>query len=345
MGSALSYSGINTKVKAMGANLICTEEYQKIANFDSTSDFIAFLKNHPGYREIFMHYDEHELHRFDAERIFINGFYQDYSKIYRFANEDQRKDLKIIFFRHEVNVLKNYIRLLYNEEATYDLSMFQQFFDKHSQIQVSALAGAGSIEEYIRGLKDTEYYPMLTKLQGKNNVSSFDYEIQLDIYYFKRIWKLKEKLMKGDTLKAFVRYMGTQIDLLNIMWIYRSKVIYDVNMGDVLFYVIPVNYKLSKDQLIKLAKASTFDEFVSTLQSTYYKPITSSLIDGTIENTYQSIITKMFKQNQMKYPASMNTVNFYLHRKETEISRLTTALECIRYNLAPQEKLNYILNH
>lgn len=343
MSKALSYSGINTKVKAMGANLIRMEDYQKIANFDTTADFIAFLKNHSGYREIFMHYNEHELHRFDAERIFINGFYQDYSKIYHFANEAQRKNLEILFFRHEVNVIKNYIRHLYNEESTYDLSMFQHFFDQHSQVNVIALANAKSMEDFIRSLQGTEYYPLLYQIKNSNRTSSFDYEIHLDIYYFKRIWKKKDKLLRGDTLKAFIRQAGTEIDLLNIMWIYRSKMMYEIAPADILSYIIPVNYKLSKEQLIRLVKASTFDEYLTILKSTHYHTLVDSFLNKTTEETCQSILNKIYRQNLMKYPASMNTVNYYLHRKEKEISRLTTALECIRYGLDPQEKLKYIL--
>ena len=66
---------------------------------------------------------------------------------------------------------------------------------------------------------------MLEKLHSLDNPVFFDYEMQLDIHYYKEVWKLKDKLLNGDTLKAFTECIGTEIDLLNIMWIYRSKAV------------------------------------------------------------------------------------------------------------------------
>lgn len=340
----LSYSGINTKIKAMSTNLIRREDFQRISSFDTTADFFAFLKNHPGYREVFMRYNEYQLHRADAEKVFINSFYLDYIKIYRFANQEQRKDLKLVFLRHEVTILKHCIHQLYNEKDSYDLGMFQEFFSKHSKLNVNALASSRSMEEFIMLLMDTEYYPMFMKLMNTGAATSFDYEMQLDVYYFKRIWKIRGKLVGGDTLRAITISLGTEIDMLNIMWIYRAKTRYDLSSTDILSYIIPINYKLTKELLAKLIKASTTDELVNILKSSYYKDIYTSLLDGTIEGTYQETLTKIYKLNKSRYPASMNEVNYYLYQKETEIARLTTALECIRYGLEPIDKLKYILH-
>lgn len=344
MDTLLSYSGINTKIRAMCSRLITREDYQRLANLDTTADFIAFLKQHPGYSDIFRKYDEHELHRFDAERIFIYAFYNDYAKIYRFANQSGRRDLELFFLRHEVTLLKNCIHRIYHEDTTYDLSLFQEFFDRHSKINITALASSRSMEEYIRQLKGTEYYPLFQKLWDASVTNPFDYEMQLDIYYFKRIWKIKGKLVKGNTLKAVTERLGTEIDLLNIIWVYRAKLMYDINSADLLSYVIPVNYKLSKEQLFRLIKSSTLEEYGAILKTSYYKDIVPFLSDESIEYAYHNLIDKIYKVNKAKYPASMSSVNYYLHQKEVEIVRLTTALECIRYKLDPKETLKYIFH-
>ena len=342
METLLSYSGINTKIRAMSSRLITRVDYQKLANLDTTADFIAFLKQHPGYSDIFRRYDEHELHRFDAERVFIYAFYNDYAKIYRFANQAGRRDLKLFFLRHEVSFLKNCIHMIYHEDTTYDLSLFQEFFDRHSDINITALASSRSMEEYIRQLKGTEYYPLFSKLWESSVTNPFDYEMQLDIYYFKRIWKIRGKLVSGNSLKSVTDRLGTEIDMLNIIWIYRAKTMYDMNSADLLSYVIPVNYKLSKEHMLQLIKSASLEEYVAILKSSYYKNIASSLIDGSIETAYNNLIDKIYKSNKAKFPASMSSVNYYLHQKESEIARLTTALECIRYKLDPKDRLKYI---
>ncbi|MHB8131714.1 MAG: V-type ATPase subunit [Mobilitalea sp.] len=343
MNSTLSYSGINTKVRAMNPKLISSDDFQKITNFETVADFIAFLKKHPGYSELFQKYDEREVHREEAERVFINGLYLDYTKIFRFADDEQRQDLELVFFRYEINVLKACIRLIHNNENAYDLSIFHPFFSKHSQINVDLLSVSHSMEEYIQNLKGTEYYDMLAKLNNKPGLSSFDYEMSLDIYYFTKSWRLKDKILKGNNRKAFTQRMGTEIDLLNIMWIYRSKKMYDMNPAEIFTYLIPVNYQLTIAQLSRLVASVTLDEFMNLLITTRYKSFITFLKNGTMEREYVRRINKIYLINMTRYPASMTVVNYYLFRRDMEIGRLTSALECIRYGLDLKNKQEYIL--
>lgn len=345
MSDLLSYSGIITKVKAMEARIITNKDYETIANLDSTADFVTFLKNHPGYRDIFNGMDEHSSHRAQIEGIFIHSLYHDFTKIYRFANLKQRAGLDLLFFRYEVNILKTCIKLVHDKSRENNLSMFEDFFNGHSKINIIALAASKSMEEYIGNLKGTEYYNLLMKVQNNNsNATSFDYEMQLDIYHFTKSWKMKEKLLDGDNLKAMTHSLGTEIDLLNIMWLFRSKIFFNVQSQDSFTYVIPITYKLSKEKLFRLMETGSVDEFISILKTTYYEKICNSLMDGSSEQTHKKIIAKINKDNKSFYPTSMAPVNFYLYHKICEVDRLTTALECIRYKLDPQDTLKYILD-
>ncbi len=343
MDSAISYSGINTKVKAMHSKLISKADYEKITNLETVADFVAFLKRHPGYAEFLRHYDERQVHRGEAERVLFNTLFIDYAKIYRFANDIQRQDLELVFFRYEINVLKTCIRLIHSSEKVYDLSAFQQFFSRHSQINAALLSSSRSIDEYIQNLKGTQYYKLLSKLNTKPDLTSFDYEMTLDVYYFTRSWKLKDSLLRGKNRTAFTQRMGTEIDLLNIMWIYRSKKMYDMNSAQIFTYLIPVNYKLSISQLSRLVQAATTEEFLNALQTTRYKFFIPFLKDGSMEREYSRIIDKIYLVNIARYPASMTQVNYYLFCKGMEIQRLTSALECIRYGLDLKKKQEYIL--
>lgn len=343
MNSSIFYSGINAKVKAMTPRLISSDDYNKIANLETVTDLVAYLKKHPGYRDLFQKYDEREIHREEAERVFINGLYLDYTKIYRFANIEQRHDLELIFFRYEVNVLKACIRLIHNNANAYDLAQFHPFFTKHSRLDVNKLSTSRSMEEYIQNLKGTEFYPLLSKMSSKSGLSSFDYEMALDVYYFTKSWRLKDQILQGNNKEAFTHRIGTEIDLLNIMWIYRSKKMYDMGAADIFTYLIPVNYKLTKAQLARLVSTVTLDEFMNQVAATRYREFSVFLKNGTMEKEYSRIINNIYQYNITRYPASMAAVNYYLFCKDSEISRLTTALECIRYGLDLKRKQDYIL--
>ncbi|WFR57484.1 V-type ATPase subunit [Anaerocolumna sp. AGMB13025] len=342
MGNLLTYSGIITKVRAMEANLISTEEYKLIAEFETTTEFFTFLKNHPGYCEIFNRYDEHGLHRGQAEGIFINALYLDFTKLYEFAGIQQRKLLDFIFFRYEVTILKACLQMVYASHEDYNLDLFTVFFTRHSNLDVKALAASHSMEEFINNLKDTRYYPLFSNLSNTPDITTYTYQMQLDIYYFKKAWQLKDKLPKGEDLTAFTNCLGTEIDLMNLLWLYRFIKFYSLPSADLYAYVIPITYKLTREKLMQLMETTSMEEFLAVIKTTYYDKISSAVEDGSIEITCEKQIARLYKDNMLLYPASMSPVNCYLFQKQNEIRKLTTVLECIRYKLSPQETLNYV---
>lgn len=342
MNNLLSYSGIITKTKALEAKFITYSNYQTISNLESVLDFVSYLKNHIGYKDVLSDIDETAIHRGQVEGVFINSLYKDFSRLYQFANPEQRKLLDLIFFRFEVNIIKSCLHMVYNQDKEYDLSLFTTFFNKHSKVNIKALAASRSIDEFINHLKGTDYYNVLTNIQ-KSEITSFDYEMKLDIHYYIQAWKLKNKILKGDNLKAETVSLGLEIDMLNIIWLYRSKKFYDTHTQNAYTFIIPVTYKLKKEKLIKLMETTTLDEFHAVLKTTCYEELVPVLMNGTIENVYKQKVTKVYKVNKNKYPTSMAPISYFLHLKQLEINQLTTALECIRYKLDPQDTMKYIL--
>lgn len=343
MGNLLTYSGIITKIKAMASNYITVLDYEKISNLESVPDFFSYLKSHSGYNDIFSGLEENNINRSQIEGIFINGLYKDFTRIYQFADMEQRKALDLIFFRYEIDILKSCLQLAFSHEHNYEIPIFEDFFIKHLSINTNALSNVYSVDEFISALKGSDYYDLFTRLSSSNHISSFDYEIQLDIYYYKKAWKLKDKLLKGDNLKVFTSSLGTEIDLQNIMWLYRSKRFFDMNSNDYYANLIPIYYKLKPDVLKKLVDSSSMDEFKNIILTTPYKDILVSDDIGTMESYLYHLLLKIQKYNSNKYPSSMAPVLYYLNHKSDELNRLTTALECIRYKLDPGVILKYVL--
>lgn len=343
-GNLLTYSGITTKVKSMESRLMREEDYQKISGFESVAEFISFLKSKPAYAHLFESINEQEIHRGKVEEILIYSLYSDFEKIYRFANYNQRAILNLVFFRFEVSILKKLLQGVFNKKTEFNLFLFTEFFNNHSSLNTSSLASSQTIEEFINQLKGTSYYSFFIKLYNdNNNITLFDYEIQLDIYYFRHLWKLKNKYLKGANLEALTHIYGFQIDLLNIIWIYRSKRFYSINTGDIYANLIPINYKLKREEIRKLVESSAIEEFLGVIKGSYYKNIHNVLTAHSLEYLYSSTIKKAYHDNRLKYPATMAPVIDFLFSKEREIDQLTTALECIRYRLEPNEILEYVL--
>lgn len=345
MFNLLTYSGIVTKTKAMGAQLISRKDYEDIANLTSVTDYINFLKTKPAYQELFTSLDERLLHRNEIEHVLTSSLYRDYSKLFHFANRKQKRTFEPIFFRYEVNILKRCLRNVYTKENRYDLSVFEPFFSKHSKLSIRELSNSASMEEFVNHLKGTRYYDFFHTIQQKGDTSLYDYEVQFDIYYFLNLWENKKKYSKSSDLKPFIDIIGQEIDYLNILWIYRSKKYYEVDASHIYSSIIPIHYNLSSQQIGNMVEATSLEDFVSVLQKTHYysNEIDVSSSNFSVEGLFQESLSRLYHNNQQKNPVSMCTIFNFLFLKEMEIDRLTTALECIRYGLDSSYALDYIL--
>ena len=101
MGRLLSYSGISTKIRAMQSKLISESEIQEMLQFTSVSHAAAWLKRTPEYAKAWADLDENSLHRGQIEKLLKASIFKDFSKIYQFANPEQRKFLDLYSRRTE----------------------------------------------------------------------------------------------------------------------------------------------------------------------------------------------------------------------------------------------------
>ncbi|SET27859.1 V0D/AC39 family V-type ATPase subunit [[Clostridium] polysaccharolyticum] len=343
MGNALAYGGIITKVKAMSSHLVTPKDYEHIASLETTADFINFLRTKPSYNLIFKDVNETTIHRGQIEELIKISLLMDFQRIYTFATREQRKFLDIFFFRYEVNILKDCLEQIYNQKSTLHLADFQPFFEKHSVLNLNTLAGCTSLDEFIVGLEGSRYYNLfLTLHNSMENVSLSDYETQLDIYFFQQIWKTINKQFKGKEKKRMLSLFGTQIDMLNIMWVYRSKKFYTVDAKEIYLSIIPIHFHLTKEQLIRLVEAAGTSEFLLAISNTHYHNIIQPGNKQTIEYTTFFSMNHLYKKLTSESSHSMLHILYYLFLKEKELDFVTTALECIRYHLEPNETLKYI---
>lgn len=345
MGNLLSYSGITTKIRAMQSNLLTDTEFREIITLPSVSDVAIFLKNKPAYKQLFADVDETRLHRGQIERLLYVSLFKDFTKIYNFSNPEQRKFLNLYFMRYESSILKTCMRSVLNGNKDIpNKDHVKDFFEHYSAINMDNLFASHTIEEFVSCLKGTDYYKPLSKLLDLSNPTLFDYEMTLDLYYFSKLWKLSQSLLKGKELQSLSACYGCKIDLLNIQWIYRSKKYYKLSPADIYALVIPVSYKLKKQDLMHLVEAPSIEEFNSALSTTYYAKFFPSDVSGeNLEDLYFRLLYKINYASGRKNPYSVASINTYLYQKGLEVERLTTVLECIRYGLDSNETLQYLI--
>lgn len=343
MGSLLEYSGLVTKIRAMESKLLTPSQFEEIASFRSVPQLVDYLKSNTAYSYVLEMLDEGQIHRGNIEKVLIQSLYYDYTKIYRFCGQKQRRFLKLHMKSYEIDLINYCLRIVINRyRQPFDLQYKKAFFDRYSQISIEKLIASRTTDELVENLKGTEYYAPLKKLRDSNDVTLYDYDLALDLYHFTTLWREQKKVLKKDDLELFRQDCGAQIDLLNIQWIYRAKKYYNMKSADIYLLLIPIHYKLSTDMIKELVEAPGLEEFQAVVDRTSYSRHYNFTRNLTIEQMYADCLHHLYTIDRRRNPYSIAAVNTYLFLKEEELKKLTTAMECIRYGLAPGETLSYI---
>ncbi len=347
MGSLLAYSGLATKIRAMESRLMKEKQYREISELASVPQVVAYLKQQPAFSRLWADVNENALRRNEVEQLLRRTIYQDFARIYHFSNPEQRKFLDLYFKRYEIVAMKQCMSNIFDHrDVELELSMFVKFFERHSKLNLEKLTSSSTMEEFVDNLKGSEYYPVLKRL--KNSMAEplvFDYGMALDQYYFTQIWKVKDKIFRGLDRREMTDIYGRKFDMLNLNWIYRSKKYYRMEPNQIYPLLIPVRYKLSREEVRRMVEAESPEEIQTLMDQSYYSRFREQMNADSLEEAYVYILRDILEQVSRRHPHSVALMYSYLYHKEHEVNRLTTAVECVRYGIGPEETMQYVMKN
>lgn len=332
MKNQLEYSGLNTKIKAMQAKLLKSNDYMGLSECTGIKEAISVLANSPAYQKTFSGSHTDNLHREDIERLLMQNKYDDFTKIYRFSNPMQRNVLALFFLHYEIALLKKLLRsCISHSKSAFRFQDLKDFYLKHSHLDFERLLAAKNMQEFTEGLSGSFYEKSMKDLLAKN-ANLFAYESMLDQLYFRRIWMEKEALHKSDDIHILTEIVGSKIDLLNVVWIYRAKKYYQMSFAQMQSLVIPIFHHLKKETIDKLIFSKTLDEFEQVFRTSYYKKnMDTEVSEFRPDDVYAKKMDDVYRKLQKQNPNSIATAAFYLYQKELEIETLISMIESIRY--------------
>ncbi|MCI5604714.1 MAG: V-type ATPase subunit [Clostridia bacterium] len=342
----VQYSAIAAKLKAMHANFLTDEDFEQLLSKKSVNDICSYLKFTKGYSQVLENVNEHDVHRGAMEILIEQNLVDEYVRLYNFIDHSKREIMEFWFMRHELEFLKREIRHIYTHEArsedVVNRNRFEAFFNTHTKINREIMKNATSLSDCIEACKDTPYWQALKRAENLN-ADFFSMGMLLDSMYYDGMWKTINLRLDKSQRELIKRHMGTKIDLLNIMWIYRGKKYFDFENEIIFTYLLPVRYRLSEDVFKQMVTAPSAQSMVDIARTTVYGELFDGLEKGTfVEENYSRITYKLAKNIFINHPDSMAAVYEYLSLKEIEIKKIITIIEGIRYSQNPDSIREHI---
>ena len=333
-----NYSAIAAKLKAIEGTRLTETDFDELLSKSSVYEVYSALVSHTGYKDVLSELPKEQVHRIEIEKRLRHEMLREYGRIYKFMDINQKRMFEYWFTRREIEFLKRGIRHLYNHETSEwieDEDEFEEFFRHHTKLDCEMIASAASIDRLIEACRNTPYAGILMRSQNIN-ADYFSTSMMLDKFYYTSVWKAKDKYLDRRNQRLFSDIFGMEIDMNNIMWIYRGKKYFNM-APETIVTLIPHRFRISEDTLKQLISAETAEQVVAITERTPYKGLFNGTDDGFFpEENVNRIYRKKARYILENEPESMAAVYSYFDLKEIEIYNITTIIESIRYSLDKQ---------
>lgn len=324
----------------MKGMLLKYEDYENLISLGNVEQIVIKLREYTSYKSLIENIPQNIIYqRGLLEQNLTISTSNDFYKIYNFVlHYNTKKYLSIYNLQHDIKTLKIIIASIY-DERNIDLNKEYIVFNKKSTLNIKTLASSNTIEELISNLKGTEFYDVLNTAY-KDTTNLFDLNMRLDLYYYMKLWKLQNKYLDKSNKKEVSKINGVEIDIQNILWIYRLKTYYKIKPEFIYTYLIPYHYKISNQEIKSMAESNSVEELRANVLNTKYKKYFE--VEKNLGKVHKNIMKNMYERTIKLNRNSIAVIINYFYLKEIEVNNLISLLEGVRYKLSPNEIMEYI---
>ena len=317
--------------------MLDADELQELSNCVDPAQIVAVLSSNKGYGPVLSTIPTDALLAEHFEDYIYLCLYNDIGSLYKFASYENKKIMFPILRRYEALLIKKHYR-----NISQDTYLNNNAIDSYKQLSFHLSPNAKEIlstttkDSLISSLKKSYLKKAFTHVSNAGDIKNdFEFDSLIDNYINLYFWKNRKKYFSGDELKAWEIYQGTLIDLTNLKTIYRIKKFYNIDNNIIYQNIIPVSYKLSKDNIHNLVGSNDVDLYLANLQSTFYGKHLQKNNDN-FDLQCDTLLDKITYLEAKKDNTSLSILNSYLLRKEAEIKRLIMILTAVNYRLNPK---------
>lgn len=347
MLTSLSNKAMVTKSRAMYGKRLTKEDYQELVRMKSVRDIAVFLKSSPGYSDQLANIYPESIHRGQLELLLEKSVFHKYIRLTRYDINNKGSFLSFVISRFEVEQILRCIMYLNAQISEDFITNLPGYLISHATFPVMKLASVRNFPELLTVLEKTKYYDTVRLFAPKEG-ERIDYtacETALQTLYYREIFDILEKTVKGKEKEELKDILKIQIELKNISTIYRLKTYFRMEPEEIRSHLLPFSYRLKKDRLENLLKAEDGETIIRYLQNSLYG---KRLADDRLKyiEDYTKQINAYYSKQLMRFSVNVPAVVYgFMELMQLEVLNITNIIEGIRYHMSPDniKKLLVIL--
>lgn len=334
----------------MYGNRLKEDDYFELLHKRSVPEVAGYLKNETEYRTTMSDIYEHRIHRGQLEQLIRKNMYERIEKLLKFSQLTDNKFYRLNIIKREIEVILLALRFVipdrFEDSEMYDNMVrdipivlsdyFSYDMRKMSEIQ--------EYEDVLNIVMETVYYNILLpyKVEKEEKIDFTGIERDLYSYYYDYVFKTIEETFVGNQRKELFDIYRTQIELMNIIKIYRFKKFFRATNEQIKRSMITKYLRLSKHFLYELIEQPSAEDVLRKLEESKYRMFIDEKEYAYIEY-YASKIRYNLAKRYMHFSIDSPTVfTVYTILLEIETTNLINIIEAIRYD-TPRHEVEQLL--
>ncbi len=328
--------GVQGKIGALLSKLLSLEQFKELFSLSNVNGIARYLREKTVYSSYIP--DNEDVHRRELEASIARRYFVELKKIKRYFSYPSKKVLEFVEMRCRVDAVKKIFRTVYLGEKLEKRFFFCDIFpEDFSYTNVN-------YEDVLNLFKSEPFYHILVSFSESNkdysNLNKL--ENSIDFWYFSTL----NRLLKLYSNKNVLVFFKKQVDLINVMWIFRARILFHYPPERVLNLILPFGYRLKKEYLNELATVSDREEFFDKLKKTPYYEIFKKKETFPEEYLMERMAERFLYRNAKKLIRTVDGFSKaigYLHLLEYEMRDLITVIEAVRYKLSFDDAKVYLI--
>ena len=339
MLSGFSSNVISAKAKAMYGKRLVDSDYAEMMRKQTVSEIAGYLKNNTHFSLVLSNINENLIHRGQLENLLRRACFDRYLRLSRYQKSSGRFYYFAVLRAEIEQILLAVMHLSTDAQSDIILSI-PAFLMDHASFNLLSLATVHSFSDLLLVLDKTPYkgvlFPFIATIGADQAVDVSACETALFSHYYAEIIARAKKEFSGDVRAKLLRIILMEIDLTNLCVIYRLKKYFGKKSDEIVRYLLPFHYKLTRNILRQMLDSASPDDIVDMSQKKYKCAGTGEKVEYIDEYVRQ--LRYFLNKRELRFSNSAPLVLYaFMALSEIEVSNITRIIEGVRYKMNPEE--------
>ncbi len=349
---AIGYAGAYARVAGLKAQLLAPADWQALLTADDVRRTLEALRA-TAYGRALRADETGEPNLETLERRLLGLSAQNVLKARGQVRGAARTLLDIWWGHYELENLKAIFRGIEHGLSPAQMRDYLIPLGERSRIDWEALLHERSVPALVERMAGTHYInPLRNALHlYQRHGTLFPLEVAMDVRYYRDV-PAAIKRLGADERNVATRLLGTQLDILNILWAYRYRVYYQLSAEEIvnftIWHTVHTDVALIQD-IATGAPAVEIIERIWGLGTVDLSdvPLAASEADQlpAIELALRRYWHGLARRAMQGYPFGLGYVLGYLILQELEVTDLVTVIEAKSLGWSRERVIRRLIDH